>query len=168
MIFWFILAAYGVTLCELLDTKYRSVVGNWYFWLVMSVGKSQKEKDRLVSQVSEKRERILSRIQKTETTKVVLVRGQEREVRRVPLWSKVVLTPFAFEEFARSFVHKILWMLFYFTLGVSNFLLLWLQQGYYKQGLKVWGFGQIVPMFLLALPFLNYLEIWKENQSKTP
>ncbi len=116
---------------------------------------AEKNKERVAS-VEGWRKEILQRMQESKT-----VYNQQE----LTLWGKLIIAPFILEEYSRSFLYKILWMLFFFTLGTSNFLLLWVQRGYLNQ-LEVWGFGQIVPMLLLAIPFLNFIEIIDQSRSE--
>ncbi|KAH8888078.1 hypothetical protein GQ53DRAFT_767975 [Thozetella sp. PMI_491] len=148
MICWFIISAYGCFLYELFDDRFIEVLGNWYFWLALSVGMSNDDKDKQCKKIFEFREtKIIERIGLPGVSKVRMV---------------IIVIPYLLEEFSRSFLYKILWMLFYFTFGVATFCELWVQHGYYKQVLDVWGFGQLVPMFLLALPLLSAYEVYEE------
>ena len=153
MVVWTIASAYGAAFSEIIDKRFKTVIGNWYFWFVMSAAKTGDEKDELVKAVGEQRADV----------RIYLDAEYERLGSRLSIRMALILAPYIVEEFARSFLYKIIWILFYFTLAISNFFMLWVQQGYYKQGLYVWGFGQLVPMFLLVLPLLSYLEMRSEN-----
>ncbi len=151
MVCWFIISAYMNFIFELYDGWFPKFPGNWYFWFALSVGMTQHDKNDQCKILSGwQKEKVLSEIKDQRLSRI----------RKI-----LIFTPYILEEFSRSFLYKILWMLFYFTFGVSAFCVYWTQQGLYKHVLDVWGFGQLVPVFLLVLPLLSAYEFREESLS---
>lgn len=149
MVCWFIISAYANFIFELYDNRFLAVPGNWYFWFACSVGMTKVDKDEQCRELSNwQKDKVIPKIEAQRTS----------SIRRI-----LVFIPYILEEFSRSFLYKIIWMLFYFTFGASTFCVYWTQQGLYKHVLDVWGFGQLVPMFLLVLPLLSAYEIYEER-----
>ncbi|KAK0704390.1 hypothetical protein B0H67DRAFT_591272 [Lasiosphaeris hirsuta] len=145
LLLWFVISSYGTAMGGLFDKSFYNFMGSWYFWLAFKV-KNENSKQY-----------VNNRIKKSE------------ELSRHGVSSRPDLKTVAFivQEIARSFLWKMVWMLFYFNFALTNFFMVWLQGDYLRQGnLSTWGFGQIMPMLLLVIPVFTFIDLI--NRDKGP
>jgi hypothetical protein len=81
-----------------------------------------------------------------------------------------VLFEFALREFNSSFAWEIVWLIFSFLYGLTNTIVAWKfcsepdnEPGSCWSSILQMGFGQMVPLVLLLLPFLALLESFGKN-----
>ncbi|KAK3364546.1 hypothetical protein B0T25DRAFT_530470 [Lasiosphaeria hispida] len=144
LLLWFVISSYGTAMGGLFDKSFYNFMGSWYFWLAFKV--KNKNSEQYVN----------DRIKKSE------------ELSRDGVSSKPDLKTVAFiaQEIARSFLWKMVWMLFYFNFALTNFFMVWLQGDYLQESLSTWGFGQIMPMLLLVIPVFTFIDLI--NRDKDP
>ncbi|KAK0719418.1 hypothetical protein B0H67DRAFT_642774 [Lasiosphaeris hirsuta] len=102
LILWFVVSSYGTAITELFGSSSEQCFGSWYFWLIFRLRNDAFNESR-----------------------------QARLKGRRKGWNSGKPMPafiFAVQEVARSFLWKMLWMLFYFTFALTNFLLLFWPQ----------------------------------------
>jgi hypothetical protein len=74
----------------------------------------------------------------------------------------LALTIFANAQLRSSFLWEIIWIHFAFIYGITNLALIWMTPFFAASysGITTIGFGQLISILLLILPFLNVAEVY--------
>ncbi|KAG8674068.1 hypothetical protein FPOAC1_000031 [Fusarium poae] len=95
----------------------------------------------------------------TNTATITIERPKDKDTIEHRFWLHLGL-----DNFECSFLLELIWMLFYFTFGLAN-LCKFLIDGHANIGAVEPSFGQLVPIFLLAHPFVSASEAISSESS---
>ncbi|KAK4186060.1 hypothetical protein QBC35DRAFT_502341 [Podospora australis] len=169
----FLSCGYLRRLLELYFPIFRASPEAWTAEMLEAICKwpSQQERQNLNAGAESEQDMLLSKLNKTSQGSKF-----QRIFQRITRIFRILAVVFA--ELTRSFLAEIIWLIFYTTFGITQIIYLFLWETGEPEAVGgpvsfKWGFGQILPLVLLGLPFLSATELYsnikhlKENQ-QTP